>query len=57
VNIDTMPAGGYVFRLGDTGMIEGAAENIYYLATGLRDYAIEHFPDSEFAKEHRRGFE
>ena len=60
VSIDTLVDGsGYVFRLGTSGDIEGAAESVYDLALSLRDYAIENFPDSQFAEQYRvrRGFE
>ena len=55
-SIEVQP-GLFVFHLGDTGAVEGAAHTIDELAPMLRDYAIEHFPDSEFAARHRRGFE
>jgi hypothetical protein len=54
VNINTLPGGvGCVFRLGDTGNIEGSAESIFNLVLGLCAYAIENFPDSQFAAEYR----
>jgi len=54
VSIETMPGdAGYVFYLGDTGNIEGSGESIYELVMGLIGYAIEHFPDSQFAAQYQ----
>jgi hypothetical protein len=54
VSIEAMPGDvGYAFSLGDTGTIEGSAENIFDLVMGLIAYTIEHFPDSRFAEQYR----
>jgi hypothetical protein len=52
-SIETLSGGGYVFRLGEAGNIEGFAENIFHLALGLCAYAVENFPDSRFAEQYR----
>ena len=53
-NIDLLPRdAGYLFMLGETGNIEGSAETIFGLVLGLCAYAIEHFPDSQFAEQYR----
>lgn len=49
-----MPGGdGYMFYLGDSGSIKGFAESIFNLSLGLCAYAIENFPDSQFAAQYR----
>ena len=50
--IDLLPSdAGYVFTLGEN--IEGSADTILGLVLGLCAYAIEHFPDSQFAQQYR----
>src|SRR4051794_32883308 len=54
VSINAMPGNaGYTFWLGGSGNIEGFGESIFDLVMGLRAYAIEHFPDSQFAAQYR----